>query len=89
MIHDFGHKGLNNDFLIKTADPLAVSRRLCVCGGSNPNHGLELKLKPGTRGSECSSFEFCEIGLCCSDRRDLLDREVDTAELELLTAVET
>ena len=25
VIHDFGHKGLNNDFLIKTSHPLAVS----------------------------------------------------------------
>ena len=24
-VHDFEHKGLNNDFLIKTQDPLAVS----------------------------------------------------------------
>lgn len=25
IVHDFEHRGLNNDFLVKSADPLAVS----------------------------------------------------------------
>lgn len=27
VVHDFEHKGLNNDFLIKSQDPLAVGDR--------------------------------------------------------------
>ena len=26
VVHDYEHKGVNNDFLVKTSDPLAVRR---------------------------------------------------------------
>ena len=29
VIHDFEHKGVNNDFLIKSSDALAVSAHAC------------------------------------------------------------
>ena len=49
VVHDYEHKGVNNDFLVKTSDPLAVrrgrsggGRAATVCKGVAFHSGWQL-----------------------------------------------
>ena len=68
MVHDFEHKGLNNDFLIKTHDPLAVSAG-GGRGSENSHHPQRLESSDGlsaspsvmTHGTKSSSSTFMTL----------------------------